>query len=326
MKKSLIILALLPLLFFGCKKGGSTDEPKPEEKLFKVTLKAKNLVQSINPISLSASNKTKASVQVPATSSPFGVDLLVYNEDGFYNRYHSTLFNESGTAVNGGDTFSLELPKGKYTVYALGYHGWAGDFYWEDLSFNDFWFEFGFEQLGTYIARRYSPLYVCKSYKFDVINGSFYGEIDLKRFNAQLELEVTGNIPENVEYVLFGPNLPAEVLLGGQYVTSTGSRGYVMMKVSDIRNSSNKILSTVFYPREYSTDIINKPNNYEIVFLDKDYNLLSTRTVNDVIFKENHITKLSGDLFEGLKGPNSSGSMSVNIIEAYENEIIEKPL
>ena len=117
MKKSLIILALLPLLFFGCKKGGSTEEPKPEEKRYKLSFSTTGFNQNITSIQSKANTSNSNSLAVPAEDKMSSLELLIFGGDGklVYSKTNY-LIDAFGMDIPDSDKFNVKLPKGDYKV------------------------------------------------------------------------------------------------------------------------------------------------------------------------------------------------------------------
>lgn len=335
MKKLLIIITLFPALFYGCKKGSSDDvgTSQPEQELFDVKLTARGFEQTVEPITsksiMKGSNKS-SSKMVPPSDKPSGVRFLVYANNELIGSYHSSIYDEKGNESKDGGNLSIQLPKGKYSVYAIAYDGYSGYFNWQDMHPSQFWFEFQSEQIGQYSIRRFTPLFICRTFEFEVKGEEFNGTIELNRYSALLEIDIKDEVREEVDYILFGGNLSPDVLLEPSQAVNTGgvgmSSGYVLMDVSALHGQQKKVLSSVFYPKQYSTDNTSKPDNYEILFFDKNDKLLGSRTVDNVIFKENHITRLSGNLFDQLEDPTRDGLFSINLVENYNSSVIDNKL
>ncbi|MEJ5146915.1 hypothetical protein [Sphingobacterium sp. MYb388] len=331
MKSVLTLLAIVPFLFYGCKKGEST-ETDPKEKLYQVTLKTSGLEQSIRPLNLktSSANTAQSMSDIENPDNPTGIDFLIYGKDGLVKQIHSSFYNVNGTPITGADQIKLELPTGKYSVYALAYNGYFGDFYWEDTTVENFYFNFNHTVQGasTHVIN-YCSIFrnPNKLVAFEVGETPVTANIQLSRFNSKIEFKVTGIIPNHVDYILLQGPHSKDVLLHSPTTINTGSTtGYLRLNVNDIRNQQEKILSSIFYPRAYSTDKVSKPENFEIQYFDKENKILGRRAVKDVIFKEGHITRLSGDLFGSIDNPSGSASIKVDIIKDYNNSIINKDL
>src|SRR5690606_13194581 len=128
---------------------------------------------------------------------------------------------------------------------------------------------------------------------------------------SRLDLEILDEIPSEVSTVLVGGFLPMSVFPFSDTKESISRDGYIRFGVDKYAGQKNVILSTPIYGRFNSSD---KNQKLSISMWDKNNKFIASKTVTDVRFEPNTITKLSGNLFSDMAGKNSEASLKSEII------------
>ncbi|WP_104384570.1 FimB/Mfa2 family fimbrial subunit [Sphingobacterium sp. HMA12] len=322
MKKLLTLWAITPILFASCAKKGIEAEPKQKNELYEVKLSTTGLEQSIKPIGLKSSTTT--SPQDPLLKDEItGVEFFVFdNLSNLVGQTYSNFYDANGNFIAGSTNVTMELPKGSYYVSAVARDGYHTDFYYLNTHLQNFYIDFP----STYSTKeivQFSPIFIHKQSPLTVGTTAVNHAVQMKRLNAQLEIKINDEIPEHVDYILFGGKIAKSVLLFDQIANASGS-GYIKLDLNSIRTQTEKVLTATFYPNAYSTDKLTKQASYEVLYYDKNNKLLGTKTISDVQFKQSHITRLTGNLFDTIEDPLKSTGMRIDFIKDYSPTIIEK--
>ncbi|VTQ00361.1 hypothetical protein [Sphingobacterium daejeonense] len=305
MKKSLIILALLPLLFFGCKKGGSTDEPKPEEELYSIQFSSSIFLQQVNPMSKKAASVSVSNSSISEDDKFGKLYYLIYdsNDKLVYKNEKNVENYSPGSAdfIN-----KVELPKGNYIVLAIGSP--------KDVNAGN-----GYKNIRLEAYDYEKHLFVSDIKSIVVKQDSIYSPLSLKRMSSSLEIQTTDEKPLEVsKIVLKCKNLPESfypfnnkqdpysfMQLEPKFIATKTAKGY---NIKTILLADRTKESTVF--------------DIEVKMYNKDNVFLGTKDIKNVTIKENHQTKLEGALFEAFQEKDKSTSLSVKINNTFAGTVI----
>lgn len=322
MKKTLVILALLPLLFFSCKKGGSTDEPKPEEQKFKVNFNAKLMGIDVSPMGLKSSTSKSTNNIYLTDESVDVIEYFVYdNSENLVAHKVAKLFDNSGVFDESSLVYNIELPNGEYKVCVLGKSSLVNTVN-ESLGSD----KISLMSIGTKYADRdiinFTAIYGFKPTKFTVSNTATSNELILKRLSAQIELIIKDAIPENAKFLFFGGTLSNFVVPFNSPRNLPG-KAFIKFDLDSVRNNTDKVLRSSFIPEHLSTSEPFYLKSYDILIYDKENKYLGTKTIENVYFKENYKTKLFGDFFDTLTENNKSNIFNIEFDHTYIGEIVK---
>ena len=121
MKRVLFIVALLTVLFFGCKK----DSVKPVEELIEVTLSAEGFNQTFTPMGVKASAKNLLAntTTVPLSERMTKLELFVFDmQNKLVTSKLNTLIDAAGNSITDSDKFTVKLPRGNYRVKIIAHN------------------------------------------------------------------------------------------------------------------------------------------------------------------------------------------------------------
>lgn len=322
MKKSIIILALLPLLFFGCKKGGSTDDHKPEEKLYNLSISSSGLHQTISNIQ-SKSSLSKNDQSIPIEDKMNSLELLIFGLDGkLVLSKTNYLLEANGIDIPNSEKFNIKLPKGSYKIGIIA-HNKSLQLGSNTAQSYHIFYTTVFDELFKRNIYDYKELYASSLIPLKVESDATVSPIKLNRINSKFELEIKDQIPSEVSYILVGNKLPNFIYpLNELEIYNFLYDGYIKFNVEALSGKTNQILtSNMFGKSVNSADGI----NVDILFFDKNYTLLGSKPANNVLFIPNKVTRLSGNLFDKLNNAEKTSSISVEFIKEYSEEILTVP-
>jgi len=274
MKKTLFILAAMLLIFFSCKKNGTSPAGKGVKK-YKVTLNVTNFKSSMRNFALRHNANNLASADTISNLNTY-LDLLNFSIVDNFNDF--TNFVQDSTNAQMG-MFVDSLPPGKYTIIAAGgkkglvYNGSrTGNFSyggqpWQDTFYGNFTITVG--------------------------NGDLTQDVTLRRVVAKLEVTILDNIPANADSI----------------IVSTPSEANAMDIASGIYMFSGHINAR--FPVAIPASAKGKPNftieriigncaeQIPVIITCKGpgNTIIATTTVNNVNTTQNRRTILSGNLF-----------------------------
>ncbi len=306
MKKALIILALIPLLFFGCKKGGSSDQIKPEEKLYEVKFSTNSFNQFISPMRSSTNTATIPVDRFDPLNYFFELYYIVVNDKNIVIANGSNMiFNADYNFITGSLDFKLKLPKGNYKIGLIGSNDYSGGHLSQNIS-------------SVSVNVRTNPIYFGEFKSFTVDNDVTVNPIVINRVSSKLKINISDVAPsEPVTVKLF------------EYKQS---QLFLFDKRNDIYNQSERLLGVFNIAGGSENNVLNAfviPNrndpaanfNYEIKIYNPDNVLIGTKKISNVILKENHITSLTGRLFDVIQTENTGNNFQAKITREYSNVI-----
>lgn len=326
MKRSLSILALVPLLLLGCKKDETGNESKPEnpQKLFKVNIQASTFSESVKPMQLLASKSSQIAL-VNETPAITNLVLLVYDANGklVTSKENYTVDNLYNPIV-GKDKFSLTLPKGKYKLGVIGHNRLYGglNFY---LDPTDMYAHSLKVERSEHFQANVMKVFIRDSFfhdykDFEIKSDTTLAPLKLTRLTSKLELNIEDKIVDEAAHILIGNMINTTVYPFSKDKSSSHLEGYMDFSVSSKVGLTNTVLSTPIYSN------LNKPDSKETISVrvyDKNYVLISYVNIPNVTLKPNHITKLSGKLFENYK-KDADGEIGVEVMKEYSSTVIQQ--
>ena len=318
MKKSLIILALLPLLFFGCKKGGSTDEPKPEET-FKVSINVTGFSQDITPMnkrSSSTKSASNASEPLPITT----LELFVYTQQGnLVVKKTNFLKDNNYNTIPGSEKFDLVLPKGNYKIGLLGHNRQYGGIVYtfderemngHSLRVDGAGFDFNKISVKDAYVHRYSDV--------KLYSDTTFAPFQMHRYTSKLNVKIEDKIPNEVSSIRVGGSLVSTVYPFTNEKNPSYKESYFVFSTTNNVGKENVVLSTPIYP---DANQPSRPMKIWISAYTADNTLLKSIQIDNLILKSNHVTTLSGKLFEGYNSNANSGLNPEFVMDFVKDEI-----
>ncbi|OYD42909.1 hypothetical protein [Sphingobacterium cellulitidis] len=305
MKKSIIILALLPLLFIGCKKGGHTNDPMPEEHLFDVKFSASAFDQEIKPMNVKSTTKNTSTLnKIENPQDKFNsLIYLIYDENGKkVSEGRNYVYEEKyEDALN----FNLKLPKGKYSIILAGVdtnprtEGKIEDIYFYGSINNVF----------------------CSDIvKIGVDSDSTYSPIKLSRITSTVKVDITDVSPdEEVTLELKGNLYKGIYPFGTNNYESANIQSISKLKV--LPKSVNNVFEIVLFPQKLKEA---SSVNLEIIIYNKSNVIIGTKSIPGVIIKSNHKTILTGKVFDVLESKEKKSTFKAEIVGNYSSDIINQ--
>lgn len=306
MKKSFIILALLPLLFFSCKKGGSTDEPKPEEKLYEVKFSTNSFDQFISPMKSSTNTSTIPTDRFYPLNYFWNLNYFVVNDkDIVIANGSNIIFDADYKFYNGSLDFKIKLPKGNYKIGFIGSNDYSGD----QLS----------KHINTVsVSVRGNPLYFGDLKGFTVDKDVTVNPIVVNRVSSKLKINISDAAPSEPVTVKLFEYAQAQVFLADKGNDSYTYSERLLGTYNIAGNSENNILNAFVIPNRNDPT---KEFNYELRIYNADNVIIGTKKISNVLLKENHITSLTGKVFDAIEPENTGSNFQAKINQEYSNVI-----
>lgn len=326
MKIKLCGLCILALcLFAACKKQKNDDfELTEKQELFKVAFQLTGFTETNRPF-----KKLASTTGDPGNPKEASINQIVY-----------VLLNENKTPI---DTFeravkpsenqlNLELEKGNYTLRAIGFDNRApnGNVDVSYLRGSTVYFTFQAQYIDGLDTRNIGEVFTLQQ-DLQIEKDTTYSELNLNRFSVRLEVNVEDEIPEGISYIDLSVNSSSNL-----YMTAPDNSAvwaitrpnmmptYVSRKIpvqeliglSNVMFAANYLLAGQNYGA--TEEVL---TNVQLKAYDLDKKLVLTKELKDVKFIPNHITRLSGKLFDELDS-DKGVTIPINIIEDYDSEII----
>jgi len=321
-------MAIMPFLFSACSKSESNEIPKPEQELVKVSFSTEGFRQSVDPMSTKSSTKQAASGPVIEKGFYNGGGLIndlllvVYNSKDelvFTEHRNASIISGQLSEING--DFSLELPKGKYKVGVLGFTHGAAQMYFDFNYTNRMLHQFGLAMAsGTGFDVEESFIresFVYKYNDFTINSDTVVAPLKLERITSKLNIVMEDEIPVEARYIMLGGALNALIYPFQGTTDGNKYKGYVKFQIGASR-VKNVTLSTPIYPtlgKEGDT------NNLVALIYDENYVLIGQKTIPNIILKSNHITTLSGKMFD--YNADKTANFKATIVKEYSTDNIE---
>ena len=306
MKKSILILALLPLLFFGCKKGSSTDEPEPEEKLYEVKFSTNSFDQFISPIKSSINTTAIPTDRFDPLNYFFNLYYIVVNDENLVIANGSNMiFDADYNFITGSLDFKLKLPKGNYKIGLIGSNDYSGGHlskHIADVSVN----------VST------NPVYFSDFKSFTVENDVTVNPLIINRVSSKLKINISDVAPSEPVTVKLFENKQSQLFLFDKRNDVYNYYEKLLGVFNIAGGSENNVLNAFVIPNR--NDLTEK-FNYEIRIYNTDNVLIGTKKISNVLLKENHITSLTGNLFDVIQPENTGDNFQAKINREYSNII-----
>lgn len=305
MKKLLIILALFPLLFFGCKKGGSTDEPKPEDELYSVNFSTNKFDESITPMTFKATTgKVNAIASSTQNFDLFDQLFFAVYKDNKLLITGQKKYSWSNISENG---IKLRLPKGSYKFAIVGAYDIVN------------WNATDILKSTCNESTAINQIFASDILTFDVKSDSTYSPLKLNRISSSIELNSTDEMPTEVGSIsIKGKNVVSDLFLFNKTLVSPRVEKSMLFNMAKSSSGPGQTIKTIAYPdrSKISTEI-----SLEIFFYNKDRVLLGSKVIPKITIKENHKTILTGKLFDVLS-KEGEGTFNSEVKEEYSKEVI----
>lgn len=314
MKRKHILLALIPMLFFGCKKEDASKPHEQPSEMIQVKFSTEGFQQAIEPRGSKASTITSGIAA--AGSEISNLQLLVYD---LQNKLIVKKENIKESSKQIDNTFTFEIPKGKYKIGLVGHNASWSTMYFNLNESNPLLHElsmgiYAFPEFPVY-TYYFSDAFVYQYKEFDFQSDITLSPLTLSRLTSKLEITVEDAIPAEVKFVLVGGKINPILSPFTGVTTNYNGKGYVVFDVGREALKTNTVLATPIYPYLDKED---QSIELEVLFFNASYKQIGAKTIDKVILKSNHITKLSGKLFKNT----SNGSLLTNLSVDYEKEIL----
>ena len=264
-----IPIAALSLLFTGCSK----EQEQTPTGSAKVSVHVSDFTISMSEI------QSKDGTN-PANYDGVGALTLAFYDANGSEVYKTTQYKADGSTYTVFGDFECDLPIGNYTMVALGYYYYDGDV-----------FVLTSPTEAAYTSERPRETF-CKVQSVTVTGTSELDlSVTLNRINAKLEIISTDNRPAGIARIRttfakggksFNPTTGLALTDGGFWQTNSPSA---------VVGSPIDIASMPFLFTDEET------MNITIEVLDANDNVLTTKVVNNVPFKRNRQTTLTGAVF-----------------------------
>ena len=274
------------LYLFSCKKEHSGTIKNPSVKKYAVRFNVTNFTQKQGAFSIR--HKNLSSDTLTNLNSYFDVlDCFIYDQP---YPADPTIIKQDSTMANMG-VITDSLAAGNYTIIIIA--GKKGLSY-DGLLFKPQDAEFGYG--GKWQDAFQTRVYVT------VGAGNTTQNITLKRTVGKLEVQLLDNIPATADSLIVSVNsetltqeLDNAIVYNGTFVAN-----YAMQIPASAKGKPNFVMDRIIG----NTDEING-KTVTITCKDASNHVIATKTVNDVYFKANTKTILSGNLFTGSGGGQS---------------------
>lgn len=272
MKKYLFFASLI-LLITGCTSSIEPQDPQPVvvNGKSKVTVRVSDFSMSMEEFT------TKAATSVTDYAGVKAITLAFYGSNG-YEEYKTTQLRADDTTYDTFGEFSCDLPIGTYTMVVLGY----GSQYPITLTSPTSASYTDDKVRDTF--RKTQTVTVTSTAALDL-------SVDLIRTVSKLELISTDALSSGVSYMrlTFGAG-------GMSFSPSTGlATSDTGMSVDIVPTQS--VGATIWLGAYVFLATDTQTMDVTIQAFDAEDNTLFTKTVEDVSFKRNRVTKLTGSVF-----------------------------
>ncbi|MGB7526943.1 hypothetical protein [Sphingobacterium cellulitidis] len=308
--KTRILLISFVYLLFSCSKEKLDYVQSQENQTFKIRFSASNFTQQIKPLDLKGSTKSN-SEQVPSINVNDYFRILNYFVADENNKIiihgNSHIFDSNDVFHKDKLAFNLELPKGQYKIGLLG----------SGLGFSmidNNILSISAASIGTAIfASSLMPLKVEKD--------SIYEPILLKRLSSKLQIKITDLSPAEKLTIKLITNDRSQIRPFDRLNDDIFSSESELLVYDVLPNSNQNFIETYISP--YIKNGVSEKFDFKLIILNQNQEILGIKEIKDVAFKENHITILTGNLFEILRNEKNN-SFKSEIVEGYSEEKINQ--
>lgn len=207
--------------------------------------------------------------------------------------------------------YTFNTPKGRFKFGILAHWGSIitdpKDIENQSLDLNTFNYKFN----GLVIINN-PESYVLRINDFHIKSDLMKYPISLSRLNSVIEILIKDEIPQNIGYILFGGKLPSRIYPFKYGIYKFDEPRYLLFKTISLDIKSGNSLRSIIYGTE---DV----QEYEIQVYDFDKKLVFSKKIPNIFFKENHITRLTGKLFDKT----DQIGFKVQLVKDYANDIIK---
>ena len=283
MKKNLFMAGLI-LLFAAC----SSDK----DSIYNDTSVPVRVHVNDFALSMDEFPTTRASA-VTSYNGVKAITLAFYTSDGTEQYKVTQLRNDASNYTTFGD-FELTLPLGSYTMVVLGYGKDVDDALVLTSPTQA-------EYTGAHTRETFAATQAVNINSTDAVELS----ATLNRIIAKLEVYSSDNRTANATNVrmTFSTGGKAFNPTSGLATVNTGFSNTV--GISSAVGATTKSVSYLFLATDEQTA------NFTIETLDSDGNTLFTKTVNNVPFQRNRVTKLTGAMYD-VSASATAGSFQLN--------------
>ncbi|WP_104381324.1 hypothetical protein [Sphingobacterium sp. HMA12] len=314
MKREIIVLALVPMLFFGCKKQKDDKSTEQSSEMIQVKFSTEGFQQKIEPRGSKASTITSGITA--AGSEISNLQLLVYD---LQNKLIVRKENISESSKQIDNTFTFEIPKGRYKIGLVGHNVNWSTMYFNINESNPLLHELsvGIHAFPDFPVNTYyfSDAFVYKYKEFNFQSDTTLSPLTLNRLTSKLEINIEDAIPEDIKFILVGGKINPILSPFTGITTNYNGKGYVVFDIGAEKLKTNTILATPIYPYLDKED---QPVQLEVLFFNSSYKQIGIKTIDKVVLKSNHITKLNGKLFSNT----SNGNLTTNLSLDYSKDIL----
>jgi len=306
-----------------CRKTNPQISPMPEGKEYEIKFTTSGLAQEVRP-NLGGGISTKSqnsSNQVSTINQPNTIEYLIYSMDNkLVERKTERINYLNGVPSNNGGTHKTKLLEGRYKI---GIFAHSGEFKFDNSQLNNH--EILIDRGFNYLIRRDisnpKETFIYHYKDFTVEKDTIYPTLKLERLNSKLEILIKDEIPSNISFITFGGNLPNKFypfILSPQNPYQYTTPSNILFNLSNHAGKKGLILENIIQVGN-KVGII---DNYTIEAFDNKFELLFSKNIKQVLFKENHITRLTGRLFD----VNNDVGFKVEFIREYATKVIEKEI
>jgi hypothetical protein len=300
MKKIFYFTIILSTVLFSCKKESKKSTQQPTYNVsFNVSgFSATTMPFQANSVKGAKSDALTGRYLAALNTQITNLIYMVYDSNG--NQIH--IINQASTQADFG-TIADVLPAGNYVIYFVGYQ--ALQSYFVDIlptSLN-------FVNTTSGALTQFPDCFVDKV-SLTVSPSTPAQNITLSRIDAELTVDIKDAIPSNA--------VTLQAALSKEYLRYNLSAGAIDTTTSNGATISSTIPSASIGTTDYTFSgiVLNTLHPFNVVLrcLDKNNNVIATKTVSNVTCQINKQTILSGDLFGGGTSGNSvNSSFAVSI-------------
>jgi len=295
MKRTLLLSAVAAMLLFSCRKEHSASPPASGKK-YRVSFNVTNFGIKQSSFALRHNAHNLASDTLTTLNNYFDVfHYVVYDE--FRNTVthivqDSTMAN-MGTIVDSlpAGTYSISMVAGKKCLMVRDNFTTNNDYGYGGQSWQDTFFDSFTLTVGT-----------------DNINQ----DVTLHRTVGKLELQITDAMPANADSLIFTvyEDAYSQDLLSGVYMGGPVTHRYAVNIPPSAIGKSNFTMDKLVGNCSFTFPVT-------ITCKAADNSVIASASVQNIATPANVKTILSGDLFSGLAGHNSSQTFTTKIDTAW---------
>lgn len=325
-----IVVAVISIFILSsCGKHVESIQPDQEDKLYNLNFSIHDFSQIVEPLNsgnLKGSTTTNSVDKLP-------IDVLEYS---IYDSKrvlvasgkNDIVSNSTGVSLPVGFDFKAKLPKGDYHLGVVGYNSKdagatfkrnqgqtlqsSGGVYFgtqknEKLSFNEI---------------KNSEVFSYGYGKISLKSDTVLAMLPLKRLTSKLELKILDEIPTDAAFLYIGGVFGVTMSpFQADALTFAAHKMYIPFDTKKDVGNINAVFTTVVMPLEIKTYDVD--DDIEIRVYNANYVPIVIKTIPNVARKANHITRLSGKLFDGLPNTSYTGAFKAEIIKEYSPDDIQ---